>query len=252
MNDEKSNQLQQAENQSESITLGDFTIGNVFKGAFAHLKGAKWAIWAPTLCLGILIYVLFLMILVLFSDQSAGPWINRIQSLSIPALIVQNVIYSILACLFSAGITRVLLKKVRNESVSLSDSFYFIKNLANEMPKLVALIIVALALGIISTLISKSTGVHPAYGGTIPIILYYFVVFSYFRIIDKGVNAWTAIVDSLKMLFTGFNWLKVFVVVILSCLLMVVSAIPIGIGLIWTLPLYQLILGVMYVMLFDK
>lgn len=63
-------------------------------------------------------------------------------------------------------------------------------------------------------------------------------------IIDKGINAIDAIKASFKA--TRSNVLAIIAVLILQVIIMIISAIPLGIGLIWTIPFSLIVYGLMY------
>lgn len=63
-------------------------------------------------------------------------------------------------------------------------------------------------------------------------------------IIDKGVNAIDAIKASINA--TRSNVLAITAILILQAIIIIISAIPLGIGLIWTIPFSLIVYGLMY------
>ena len=73
--------------------------------------------------------------------------------------------------------------------------------------------------------------------------------FSYMLIVDKGLGTWEAMELSRKTVTK--QWFKFFGLSLLIGLTILVSIIPLGIGLIWTLPMAYITYGLLYHHLFD-
>jgi uncharacterized membrane protein len=61
---------------------------------------------------------------------------------------------------------------------------------------------------------------------------------------DRQLGPWQAIKTSIKA--TTHNWFPIFLILLALSLIMAVSCIPLGIGLIWTLPLLFIAKGILY------
>lgn len=68
-------------------------------------------------------------------------------------------------------------------------------------------------------------------------------------IIDRGMHPWEAMEASRKAIHKV--WWQVFGIIIVMSLIMSVSTIPAGLGLIWTIPMYLIVFGVIYRVLFG-
>jgi uncharacterized membrane protein len=98
-------------------------------------------------------------------------------------------------------------------------------------------------MGIITTigfilLIIPGIYLSVAYSLTIPIIL------------DQGLGPWQAMELSRKAI--GRKWFKVFAVYLITMVIYMISMIPLGIGLIWTLPLMIMVAAVLYRTIFKS
>ena len=63
-------------------------------------------------------------------------------------------------------------------------------------------------------------------------------------ILDKGLGPWEALEASRKAIHK--KWWTVFGLYIVMMLLYTVSAIPLGLGLIWTVPMFFVMIGILY------
>jgi uncharacterized membrane protein len=68
-------------------------------------------------------------------------------------------------------------------------------------------------------------------------------------VIDRGLSPWQAMEASRKAITQ--HWFKVFGLIFTLGLMILVSAIPLGIGLIWTLPLTVICMGILYRTIFG-
>ena len=68
-------------------------------------------------------------------------------------------------------------------------------------------------------------------------------------ITDKGMGVWEAMETSRKAIHKC--WFRVFGIYLLMILIYLVSMIPLGIGLIWTMPMIIMVGGILYRRLFG-
>ena len=103
--------------------------------------------------------------------------------------------------------------------------------------------------------VSMLSAFMPGVGASLPIILLAIggialiylsvrMIISNALVLDKATSPWQAIVTSFRA--TRCNFWACFALVILQTLIIFVSAIPLGIGLIWTLPLTFICYGTIY------
>lgn len=68
-------------------------------------------------------------------------------------------------------------------------------------------------------------------------------------VVERKLSAWQAIVVSCKAV--NKHWFKVFFLMIAMGIILFISALPFGIGLIWTLPMFIALIGVLYNRIFG-
>ena len=68
-------------------------------------------------------------------------------------------------------------------------------------------------------------------------------------VVERGLSPWAALEVSRKAITQ--HWFKIFGLFLLLALIMLVSAIPLGIGMVWTLPLAIISVGVLYRSIFG-
>jgi uncharacterized membrane protein len=73
--------------------------------------------------------------------------------------------------------------------------------------------------------------------------------FVYQLIIDKNMGVWEAMETSRKAV--SKRWFPVFGLMLANALILIISALPLGIGLFWTLPMAALSMGILYTRLFG-
>ncbi|MNG14005.1 hypothetical protein D3C84_977260 [compost metagenome] len=67
--------------------------------------------------------------------------------------------------------------------------------------------------------------------------------------VERGLSPWQALEASRKAITQ--HWFKVFGLCLLLGLITMVSAIPLGIGLVWSIPLFVIAMGVLYRTIFG-
>jgi uncharacterized membrane protein len=73
--------------------------------------------------------------------------------------------------------------------------------------------------------------------------------FVYPLVVDKNLGAWEAMELSRKTVTK--QWFKFFGLAVVSAVLIILSAIPLGVGLIWSLPTVYIAYGLLYHHIFD-
>jgi len=68
-------------------------------------------------------------------------------------------------------------------------------------------------------------------------------------VVERGLAPWQALETSRKAI--SQHWFKVFGLFLLLGLITLVSAIPLGIGLVWSIPLFVIAMGVLYRTIFG-
>ena len=205
-----------------------FTIIGLIKEAWAKTKGAKGAIWAGSA-------VMYLVLIVLVA---AGAFILPSASSSLEGVSITGVVSDLLfqivtngvSVIFSAGLIAIGIRKVAGEEVGwkmVFDGFPVAGNL------IVATILQTLLVGIgFLLLILPGIYLSVGYAMTIPLI------------VDRKMSAWQAMETSRKAIHK--EWWKIFGLFIVVGCIFLLSFLPLGLGLIWTWPMFVILGGVVY------
>ncbi len=98
-------------------------------------------------------------------------------------------------------------------------------------------------------------GVIPALIAFLLLIPVIYLIYAYFLspwiyIDNKGISIWKAMETSRKLVTK--RWFKIFGLVFVVGLIVMISAIPFGIGFIWTMPFAYLCIGTLYQTIFEE
>ncbi len=208
----------------------DFNIIDVLKEGYRGINGVKTQ-FLVAFSIYVLIAILVQIVLGLIFPQGTDEAPNLLNQ-QIAGILSYPVLMPIMA-----GIMMMAIRYSKGENVdyrSIFNYFYMTGKLA------LAGIIIYLftAIGMV-LLILPGIYLAIAYIFTIPLI------------IDKDMEVWEAMEFSRKMVTK--HWFKVAGVVVLLTLIMFISAIPFGVGLIWTIPLmFFTLYGLVYHIIFDE
>jgi len=197
----------------------DFSIIGVLKEGFRRAYGVKWIFMGAVLLYYIIQIVMGLTILTF-----------------IPSLMqVIDYIIAILTLPISVGIVMLGINRAREQELHIHDIF----NYFNDFPQLLLtyfLMVLLIALGFM-LLILPGIYLAVAYTFALPLV------------VDKKLGAWEAMELSRKTITK--QWFNFFGLGIVAILFILVSAIPFGIGLIWSIPTVYIAYGLLYHRLFD-
>lgn len=221
-------------NFAEDVQISDidFTVGELLKDAWQKTKGAKGSIWAG---MGV-------MYLVVFALSFGGPLaLMQVYKNSDPMMAMGingglQIVVSFLSMIFTGGLMLIGVRQALGQRVSWQMVF------AGFSGSKILSICIAVFLQFLLIMIGFALLVLPGiylsvgYGLTLPLIL------------DKGLGPWDALEASRKAIHK--KWWTIFGLYFVMMLLYLVSAIPLGIGLIWTLPMFFVMVGVLYSRLF--
>ncbi|MBQ0718904.1 MAG: hypothetical protein KBT88_11080 [Gammaproteobacteria bacterium] len=212
----------------ESTEVGDydFEFGAVLSESWERTKGLKGSFWAAGA-------IVFLVVLVVGAAVGGGSALlvgnGGVAGGGLPPLILQLVItalmYPVMAGVMMLGIER---------SVDLPLSYksvfgYF----AYTLPLLGVAVLMTLLLTIgFLLLIIPGIYLSLAYMFAVPLV------------VEKNLGIWDAMETSRKAVTS--HWFKLFFLFLIMSIIMVISALPFGIGLIWTYPMMVAMMGVMY------
>lgn len=210
----------------------DFNIGDLLSESWNLVKGTKGIIIG-----GFLVFYVVMMIATFILGAVVG--IFSALSESMMAAIIGQILVSLLASAlsypFMAGINMVGIRRAAGQPISFNEIF-------NHFGRIVPLIITALVmmllvyLGMI-LLILPGIYLAVAYMLAIPLV------------VERGLSPWQALEASRKAI--SQHWFKVFGLFLVLGLITMVSAIPLGIGLVWSIPLFVVAMGVLYRTIFG-
>jgi hypothetical protein len=225
----------QALSIEEALSRGyNFNIGDLISEAWQRTKGTK----------GIIIggFILFYAVLLLASFVLGGIFGlvgltdgEDFSAVSIIAELVVGVFASALAYPFMAGLNMVGIRRAADQPIAFNEIF---SHFGRTVPLLItAVIMMALVyLGMILLLI-PGIYLSMAYVLAIPLV------------VERGLSPWQALEASRKAITQ--HWFKVFGLFLLLGLITMLSAIPLGIGLVWTIPLMIISMGILYRTIFG-
>lgn len=208
-------------------------IGSVFSEAWEKTKGFKFkALVAFTILYLILFLATFGLTLMLGNDIQAD------QGDPIMAFAIQLIMQLVVALLIyplSAGIMMMGIHQVSGKPVSIGMMFGYY----DQTIRLLLLYIVMVIMIFIGLILLILPGIYlmVAYAMAMPLL------------IEKQMGVWEALETSRKAL--SKRWFTVFALFILLGLVVAVSALPLGIGLIWTIPLSVCVMAAMYKTIFG-
>lgn len=213
---------------SESTELGDydFSIGAVLGESWERTKGLKGAFWAA----GAIFLVAVLALSAVLGGGGAllignGEATSGVLTSLIIQLVIMAVMYPFMAGIVMLGVER---------SVDLPLSY---KSVFGYFAYTLPLLGVAVLMSILVTigfllLIIPGVYLSLAYMFTVPLV------------VEKNLGIWDAMETSRKAVTS--HWFKLFFLFLTMSIILIISALPFGIGLIWTYPMMVAMMGVMY------
>jgi hypothetical protein len=217
----------------EALSRGyDFEISDLLSQAWQRVKGSKGIIiggflvfYAVTMAVSFVLGGLF-GILGLAGDESI---VSAITEMLI------GIFASVMSYPFMAGISMVGIRRAANQPISFNEIF---SHFGRTLPILITALMstVLIYLGFL-LLVIPGIYLAIAYMLAIPLV------------VERGLSPWQAMEASRKAI--SQHWFKVFGLVLLLVLISMIGAIPLGIGLIWTIPLFFISAGVLYRTIFG-
>lgn len=212
----------------------NFTIGSILREAWDKVSGVKLTIIGGVIATSIICSVASGIVLLV----SASIGLNKGQELSIVWVITLEMLSSlvvVLAIVFSTGMIMLGVRRAVNQPVRF-------KNIFSYMEMMLPLVFTSLLMRILIS-IGFILFVLPG------IYLSIAYVFAIPLVVERGLSPWKAMETSRKAI--NQCWFRVFGLGIVLCLIIAISAIPMFIGLIWSLPLAIIAMGILYRNLFG-
>jgi phage FluMu protein Com len=211
---------------------GAFSMGEVIREAWGKTKGAKGAIWAASA-------VMYGVILVIGAGGALllPPLDNGLAN---PTGLAGNLLFqsvtNVLSVLFTAGLLFMGMRQAAGKSISWK---MIARGFSCAAPIIVATILqfILVTLGFL-LLVLPGIYLVVGYALTIPLI------------IDKGLSPWQAMELSRKVIHK--IWWKMAGLLVAVGLILAASLLALGIGLIWTWPMFIILAGVVYRHLFGE
>jgi len=219
---------------AEALSRGyDFSIGGLLSESWQRVKGTKGVVIG-----GFLVYYLALLAISFILGAILG--VAGLMSEETPvSMLTGQLLISIFAAALSypflAGLNMVGIRRAADQPVNFNEMFSHFGRLG---PLLITAIVMMLLVyaGMLLLLI-PGIYLSVAYMLAIPLV------------VERGLSPWQALEASRKAI--SQHWFKVFGLFLLLGLIMALSMIPLGLGLIWTLPLFIISMGVLYRTIFG-
>ncbi len=212
------------ENNIDTNDTYDFSITGLLKEAFARTDGVKGYFAGAMIIYVVIAFITNSLLEVVFPQE--GSTINTLVS----SLLSMPVTLPILI-----GITFLGIKQARNQEIQITSIFDYFSFL---LPIILAYLATTalIAFGFVLLIIP---GVYLA-------ISYTFV---YPLVVEKGLGTWEAMELSRKTITK--QWFKFFGLALTTGVILVLSVIPLGVGLIWSVPMIYISYGLLYSHIFD-
>ncbi|MEK1904214.1 MAG: hypothetical protein AAAB13_00410 [Pseudomonas sp.] len=219
---------------AEALSRGyDYSIGDLLSDAWQRVKGTKGIIFG-----GFVIFYVAMIIVTTILSAILGA-IGILGETSATNLIIGQFAVSIIGSALTypllAGLNIVGIRRAADQPVSFNDIF-------STLGRFVPLAVTALLMTVlvyIGTLLLIIPGIYlgVAYLLAIPLVA------------ERGLTPWQALETSRKAI--SQHWFKAFFLFLALGLIMALSIIPLGVGLIWTMPLFVISVGVLYRTIFG-
>jgi len=210
------------------VDNSNLSIGDVLGEAWGRVSGSKLPFFLGMVAymVTIIIYSVFTVLISTVIGETGGPIIGFILGVA-----MQLIIFVMIAGFIAMGI-----KRARGEQLTYSMVF---SQFSNFVPVIITgiLMVVLITIGYL-LLVLPGIYLSVAYIMAIPVL------------IEKKISPWQALELSRKTV-TG-KWFSTFFIVLIMGIIVSISAIPLGIGLIWTIPMAYIVLGVIYLRLFES
>ncbi len=206
----------------------DFTISEVCAKAWARVSGNKLPIFIAVLLAVVLSFVVSFIGSLIVSVLGFIPFLEW----------AVEVLISGISAMFAVGVILVVLKLFNNESVNATNDFF---NFSKFWLPILILSIVMTILVTIGFILLVIPGIY---------LLVSYSLAYWILTIHPNESFWDILEASRKIV--SRHWFKFFILNLVIGLILMISAIPFGIGLIWTLPLCNFMYAIIFTSIFEK
>ena len=222
--------MQNGNMDAQNIPEYDFDIIEIIKEGLARIEGVK-GIFIAAFIVYVVVAIIVQIILGIFFPSPPPPAQTNLLNQQIVAILSYPVLMPLMV-----GIIMLAINYSREESIEFKSIFNYY-HLTGKLALAGILIYIMTVIGFV-LLILPGIYLSIAYVFTLPLIA------------DKGMDVWDAMELSRKSVTK--HWFKVFGLMLLFSIILIVGAMPLGIGLIWAVPLlFVTLYGLLYPLIFD-
>lgn len=211
---------------------GEFSAGLLIKESWAMTHGVKGTLWAGIVVMFLVLFAFVGVAVYLFSHSGnragtiVAAWLN----------ILSQITGTILSITFLSGLINIGIRRVAGQSFSWNLVF-------SGFSRIGSIVIAGFLMSLLITsglLLFVLPGIYlvVGYSLTLPVIM------------DKRVGPWEAMKMSRQAVHK--KWWQVFGAYLIMYLIYILSLIPFGIGMIWTVPMFFTLTAVIYRTLFEQ
>lgn len=215
----------------EKAINGDYTfsIRATLSEAWDKTSGAKWPIHLAFLYYFLVMLAIVIVGVIASVALTTAPAIGDPSDSFAMNLLVQIGI-NLIALPMMAGIIMMGIQRSVNAPINANSVFMYFSKMFNLFLTLIIMYIM-ITIGFI-LLILPGIYLAVAYYMALPLV------------VEKGMSPWQALETSRKAV--SRRWFRIFGFFIVVSIIMAISIIPLGIGLIWSLPLFIIAYGIIY------
>lgn len=219
---------------AEALGRGyDFNIGDLISEAWQRTKGTKGIILGGFVIYYVAILVITTILGLVFGF--VGLEAEEGGATLVVSQLLIGLIGSALTYPFLAGIMMTGIRRAADQPLNFNEMFSYF-GLALPLIVTALIMMVLMYVGLL-LLVIPGIYLSVAYMLAIPLV------------VERGLSPWQALEASRKAI--SQHWFKVFGLLLLLGLIMAVSMIPLGIGLIWSIPLFVISMGALYRIIFG-
>lgn len=198
---------------------GRFSAGDAFGDARIRMKGTKRTFFLMNLFIIAIAFALAFILDPIARGVAGGPAPEETPTYQLIASLSALVLAPLMA-----GITGAALRRIAGHEIRFSTMFEFL----DKAPKIIVFSVIILALDLVLNALLGWVG------SALVTILTFFTTFAVYFILDRNETVLGAVRNSITLI--GANFLTYLGWLLLAMLLLIVAALPLGIGLIWAVP----------------